>query len=226
MTWKLHNCINYSCEWKHGLEPKTTATHLQPKNLHFTVAHTADGGLVYNGGHVCETLLLLAAIWATAQCQISGGITNGVNYNTFWCMGKFRHWPGVMTIPREVVRKSVRVMRCCYTWDSALCNKRNKELTGTQGFTFSLLTAWTRVTLKMVISLWQDIFFCDTIMICFWCHANSRKLLVKSTDNLDGAWFLGSVRQTGAEVPRSIAGWNRRLNLKDMFSVTNELSSR
>lgn len=50
---------------------------------HFTVPHTLEGGLVYNGGHVCETLLLSAAIRATAQCQISGGITNGVNYNIF-----------------------------------------------------------------------------------------------------------------------------------------------
>lgn len=50
---------------------------------HFTVPHTLDGGLVYNGGHVCETLLLSAAIRAAAQCQISGGITNGVNYNIF-----------------------------------------------------------------------------------------------------------------------------------------------
>lgn len=39
--------------------------------------------LVYNGGHVCETLLLSAAIRAPARCQISGGITNGVNYNIF-----------------------------------------------------------------------------------------------------------------------------------------------
>lgn len=54
-----------------------------PKNTHFTVPPDLEAGLVCNGGHVYETLLLLAAIRATAQCQISGGITNGVNYNIF-----------------------------------------------------------------------------------------------------------------------------------------------
>lgn len=53
------------------------------KKPQFTVPRTLGGGLVYNGGHAYETLLLLAAIRATAQCQISGGITNGVNYNIF-----------------------------------------------------------------------------------------------------------------------------------------------
>ncbi len=55
----------------------------ETEKLHFTVPLTLEGGLVYNGGHVCETLLLSAAIRASAQCQISGGITNGVNYNIF-----------------------------------------------------------------------------------------------------------------------------------------------
>ncbi len=50
---------------------------------HFTVHDTLEGGLVYNGGHVCETLLLSAAIRAKAQSKFSGGITNGVNYSTF-----------------------------------------------------------------------------------------------------------------------------------------------
>lgn len=50
---------------------------------HFTRPHTLEGGLVYSGGHVYKTLLLLAAIRAIAQCQISGGITNRVNYNIF-----------------------------------------------------------------------------------------------------------------------------------------------
>ena len=31
-----------------------------------SVTHPLEGGLVYNGGHVCETLLLLAAIRAMA----------------------------------------------------------------------------------------------------------------------------------------------------------------
>lgn len=53
------------------------------KNSHLTVPLTAEGGRVYSGGHVCETLLLLAAIRAPARCQTSGGITNGVNYNIF-----------------------------------------------------------------------------------------------------------------------------------------------
>lgn len=59
--------------------------NVQPgtKNTHFTVPPDLEAGLVCNGGHVYETLLLLAAIRATAQCQISGGITNGVNYNIF-----------------------------------------------------------------------------------------------------------------------------------------------
>lgn len=60
---------------------KRTARH--QKNTHFTVPPDLEAGLVCNGGHVYETLLLLAAIRATAQCQISGGITNGVNYNIF-----------------------------------------------------------------------------------------------------------------------------------------------
>lgn len=33
----------------------------------FTVPHTLEEGLVYNGGHVCETLLLSAAIRVTGQ---------------------------------------------------------------------------------------------------------------------------------------------------------------
>lgn len=36
------------------------------KKTHFTVPQTLEGGLVYNWGHVCETLLLLAAIRAAA----------------------------------------------------------------------------------------------------------------------------------------------------------------
>lgn len=44
-----------------------------------------------HGGHVCETLLVLAATTAPSQHRISGGISNGVNYNIFRCMGKFRH---------------------------------------------------------------------------------------------------------------------------------------
>lgn len=105
-----------------------------------SVSHSLEGGLVYNGGHVCETLLLLAAIKATAQCQISGGITNGVNYNIFWCMGKFRHWPGVMTIPQKVLRKSVRMMCWCPMRVSALCNKKKERGTHRGAMVYFLST--------------------------------------------------------------------------------------
>lgn len=107
--------LNGSTGWSQRAKVQPSA---DTEKTHFRVPHTLEGGLVYNGGHVCETLLLSAAIRAAAQCQISGGITNGVNYNIFWCMGKFRHWPGVMTIPQEVLRKSVRAMCWRYICES------------------------------------------------------------------------------------------------------------
>ena len=139
------------------------------ENTHFTVPHPVEGGLVYNEGHVCETLLLLAATGVTARCQISGGITNGVNYNIFWCMGKFRHWPGVMTIPQEVLRKSVRLMCQCCLWVSAIKSIRNSR--GGGGLPPpSHLNTWHALVLR-----WLFLFYRYVFVLCVWCYATCRK---------------------------------------------------
>lgn len=167
------------------------------KKSHFTLPHTLERGLVYNGGHVCGTLLLLAAIRALAQCQISGGITNGVNYNIFWCMGKFRHWPGVMTIPQEVLRKSVRVMCWCCLWVCTLCNKMNKELTGAQWFTAPLPTINHLNARNALTSRWSFLF----AKIYFSC------ILL---------WYISSVTQTTERCELGVlytSGWYLRLFL-------------
>lgn len=129
----------------------------------------------------------------TAQCQISWGITNGVNYNIFWCMGNFSYWPEVMTVPQEVLWKSVRTMCWHYVynvWVSALCNRENKKLIGEHWLTSPPLTINACQTLTWGWSLP----FAKTHAYCYYLtsetYYNKKGMSGKYTVGEQGVFFI------------------------------------
>lgn len=113
-----------------GWAPKKTNTLLYLtlwKEASFTIG-------VMSGS--CLWDLLSAAIRTTAQYQIHEEITNGWQWQYIAMHGI---WPGMMTINPKV-RKGNQVGQCSGAICESLPNKKNKELTGAQWFTSSLLT--------------------------------------------------------------------------------------